>query len=60
MHRWHLIKAKREGILILKLGRFINKEYLKGKLQWEYINNKCLQYIQKKINIKYWPKKENS
>src|SRR6266581_1488104 len=26
MYRWHLIEAKREGMLTLKLGRFINKE----------------------------------
>ena len=31
IYRWYLIKAKREGIFTLKLGRFINKEYLKGR-----------------------------
>jgi len=32
MYKWHLIETKREGMLTLKLGRFINKEYLKGRL----------------------------
>jgi len=31
MYRWHLIEAKRKGILTLKLGRFINKECLRGR-----------------------------
>jgi len=32
MHGWHLIETKREGILTLKLGRFINKECLRGRI----------------------------
>ena len=32
MHKWHLIKAKREGMLTLELGRFINKECFRGRL----------------------------
>ena len=32
MYRWHPIETKREGILTLKLGKFINKESLKGRL----------------------------
>ena len=60
IYRWYLIEAKREGMLTLEPGRFINKECLKGRLQWEYINNKYLQYIQKKVNIKYQPKENNS
>ncbi len=32
MYRWHLMEAKREGMLTLKPGRFINKECLKGRL----------------------------
>ena len=31
MHKWHPIKAKREGMITLELGRFLNKEYFKGK-----------------------------
>ncbi len=31
IYRWHLIEAKREGILTLELGRFLNKECLKGR-----------------------------
>ena len=60
IYRQYPIKAKREGMLTLKLGRFINKKYLKGRLQWEYINNKYLQHIQEKINTKYQPKENNS
>ena len=32
MYKWHLIEAKREGILTLKPRRFINKECLRGRL----------------------------
>ena len=32
MHRWHLIEAKREGMLTLKLRKFINKECLRDRL----------------------------
>ena len=60
IYRQYLIEAKREGILILELGRFINKEYFRGRLQQEYINNKYLQHVQKKINTKYQPKENNS
>ena len=31
MHKWHPIKAKQEGILTIKLGQFINKEYLQDR-----------------------------
>ncbi len=31
MYGWHLIEAKREGMFILELERFINKEYLRGR-----------------------------
>ena len=31
MYKWHLIEAKRERMLTLELGRFLNKEYLKGR-----------------------------
>ena len=60
MHRWYLIEAKREGIFTLELGRFLNKEYLRGRQQQECIDNKYLQYIQRKINTKYQPKENNS
>ncbi len=42
MYKQHPIEAKREGILTLELGNFINKEYFRGRLQQEYIDNKCL------------------
>ena len=42
MYKWHLIEAKREGMLTLEPGRFINKECLRGRLWWECIDNKCL------------------
>ncbi len=32
MHRWHLIKAKKEKMLTLKLERFINEKCLRGRL----------------------------
>ena len=32
-------------MLTLELGRFINKECLRGRLQWEYINNKLKRNI---------------
>ena len=32
IYKWHPIEAKREGIITLKLGRFINKECLRGRL----------------------------
>ena len=32
MYGWHLIKAKREGMLTLELGGFMNKECLRGRL----------------------------
>ena len=56
MHGWNPIEVKREGIVTLELGRFLNKEYLRGRQQQEYTNNKYLQYVQKKINTKYQPK----
>ena len=59
IYRWHPIKAKQEGILTIELRQFMNEECLRGRQQWEYINNKCLWYIQKKINIKYQPKIKN-
>ncbi len=34
MYGWHLIKAKREGILILEPGRFISEEYLRGNVAY--------------------------
>ena len=32
MHKWHLIEAKKEKMLTLELGRFMNKKCLKGRL----------------------------
>ena len=49
IYRQHLVKTKRKKIFTLKPGRFINKECLKGRPQWEYINNKYLQYVQKRL-----------
>ena len=60
IYRQHPTKVKREGMLTIELRQFINKEYLRGRQQQEYTDNKCLQHIQKKINTKYWPKIEDS
>ena len=31
MYKWHLIGDKKDGMLTLELGRFINKECLRGR-----------------------------